>query len=138
MNEEEMHQLGYENILKMRPEKQLQWLLAQFPATGLEGIETLDDMHLAAKELMRYTGYYTYLCALLSLAKLMTRAAKQSGDRKEYEDYVDKKELISHMTDSVKQQYSAISRALTVRHEINAELRMNGSGGWDRQNEWKG
>ena len=61
--------------------------------------------------------------------QIATREAKRGGDKDLYEDMVDRKEAVERMTESVKQQYSAVSRAVTIHIENNKELHMNMDGG---------
>ena len=61
---------------------------------------------------------------VLSYAKVNARLAKREGNKQKYEDAVDKKEIIQNMTDSIKQQYAALSRAVTIRIENNQELKI--------------
>lgn len=119
---------NYSNILNMEPTELLRWLSSEFSVEMPEEILTIEDMNLAAKLLMKLSSYYSFLSLLLSYAKLSTRAAKRNGTKEEYEDMVDRKEIIQNMTESVKQQYAAISRSVTIRIENNQELRMGANG----------
>lgn len=81
-------------------------------------------MEQASVILIQLSTYYAYLCTLLSYAKINARMAKRTGNKAAYEDAVDKKEIIQNMTDSIKQQYAALSRAVTIRIENNQELKL--------------
>lgn len=116
--------MSYEQILSLPADKLLNWLTSNFLIEVPEEIVTVEDMKDASKLLLQCTSYYSYLCALSSYAKLATRNAKRSGDKTRYEDMIDKKEIVNHITDCVKQQYSAISRAVTIHIDNNQELRM--------------
>ena len=118
--------MNYEEILQMPVRELMVWLINEFSTDCPEMIATIDDMDNASKILLKLSSYYSYLCALMSYAKVATREAKRSGDKIFYEDMVDKKEAIEHMTDAVKQRYNAISRAVTIHIENNNELHMNG------------
>lgn len=112
----------------MEPKELLKWLIDEFSVEQPGEIISIQDMELAATLLLKLSSYYSYLCALLSYAKVATREAKRKGDRTYHEDMVDKKDIIQNMTDSVKQQYASISRAVTIHQENNMELRMNSGG----------
>ena len=120
--------MDYAKVLSMNAEDLLYWLVNNFSADVPDVIISVSDMENASKLLLRLSGNYSYLQALLSYAKIETRKAKRGGDKVAYEDMVDKREVIQNMTDAVKQQYSAISRAVTIHIENNAELGMNTSG----------
>ncbi len=120
--------MNYEEILRMEPKALLEWLIKEFHVEQPKEILTVDDMQLASALLLQLSSYYSYLCALLSYAKIATRESKRSGEKALHEDMVDKKDIIQNMTDAVKQQYASISRAVTIHQENNTELRMNSSG----------
>ena len=93
-----------------------------------EHILTPEDMNNAAEAMMVLTSKYSYLVSMLSYAKVMTRELKRCGEKKVYEDMIDRKEIVQNAVDCIKQQYSTISRAVTIHTENNAELRMNNKG----------
>lgn len=120
--------MDYNSILKLEATELLEWLMDNFFIQIPSEIITVEDMQEAGKLLMQLSNNYSYLCALSSYAKIATRDAKRSGNKREHEDMVDKKEVIQNMTDCIKQQYAAISRAVTIHIENNVELRMNSTG----------
>ncbi len=112
----------------MEPKELLDWITTEFSVQLPTEIISVEDMNLAAKLLLQLSNNYSYLCALLSNAKLEARAQKRYGEKKDYEDAVDRKEIIQNMVDCVKQQYAAVSRSVTIRIENNQELRMTANG----------
>ena len=112
----------------MDPEKLVEWLKDEFLIDVPEEIITVEDMNEAAKLLLRLSSSYSYLCVLLSHAKIAVRALKRGTDKEAIDDMIDRKEAIQNITDSVKQQYAAISRNVTIKIENNRELQMNSSG----------
>ena len=120
--------MDYMKIMEMEPIDLISWLNKNFLVQMPQHITSVSDMNQASELLMRLSGNYSYLCTLLSYAKVMVRNAKRNKPKSEYEDLVDRKEIIQNITDAVKQEYSAISRAVTIRIENNAELRMNTNG----------
>lgn len=120
--------MTYSDILNMSPTQLFEWITKEFIIQIPAQIHSIEDMDYAATTLLKLSSHYSYLNSLLSYAKIRTRECKRSGDRIEYEDMVDKKEIIQNMTDSVKQQYAAVSRSVTIRIENNQELRMNANG----------
>ncbi len=120
--------MNIEQILSMKPSALLQKLVDDYSYGLPNEIITIEDMNEAGKLLIRLSGDYSYLMSLLSYAKIATREAKRSGTKEEYEDAVDRKEIISNVTEAIKQKYSAISRAVTIRIENNRELHMNTEG----------
>lgn len=121
---------NFNNVLKKSPMDLLNWLMDSFSVQIPEVIVSIDDMAEASKILLKLSGAYSYLMALLSYAKIMTRDAKRKVVKNDpettrnYEDMVDRKEVLQHFTDIVKQNYTAVSRAVTIYIENNNELKM--------------
>lgn len=115
-------------ILNMEPVMLLKWLSNEFSVDIPKEIVSVEDMDRAAKTLLQLSTQYSYLQTLLSYAKVATREAKRTGDKQYYEDMVDRKEIIQNKVDSIKQNYAAVSRSVTIRIENNQELRMTASG----------
>lgn len=118
----------YKNVIDKSPQELFKWLTDNFLVELPSVLMSIEDMEYASSLLMQLAGYYQYLTALLSYAKISTRAAKRNLSKEAYENMVDKKELIQNTVDAVKQSYNAVSRAVTIHIENNAELRMNSSG----------
>ena len=120
--------MTYEKIMKMELHELLKWLEQNFFIQVPAMIDTVDDMDKAAKDMLRLSANMQYLYALLSYAKISVRESKRSGNKAEYEDMIDRKEVISNIVEAVKHNYNAISRAVTIKIENNQELRMNTTG----------
>ncbi len=115
-------------LLTLTPMELLDYFTKNFTDELPSEVKSVEDMNHAAELLLKLTEEYSYICSLLSLAKIMTRDAKRHLSKEEYEDMVDRKEIIQNMADVIKQKYAAISRAVTIKLENNAELRMTGNG----------
>lgn len=115
-------------ILKMEPKALLDKLVEDYSYGLPSEIVGPDDMAEASRLLIRLSGDYSYLMSLLSYAKLDAREAKRTRSKEEYEDAVDRKEIIANVTEAIKQKYAAISRAVTIHIENNRELHMNTEG----------
>ncbi len=111
-------------ILEKEPTDLLEWLLSNFSVPVPELVVTMDDMSSASETLLKLSGIYSYLMTLLSYAKVKTRELERLKEKDLYEDMVDRKEVIQNFSDAVKQSYTAVSRAVTIRIENNNELRM--------------
>ena len=62
-------------------------------------------------------------------AGVISEKNKTSKEAKsDYEDMIDRRDTIEGVTNAVKQQYAAVSRAVTIHIENNQELRMNTQG----------
>jgi hypothetical protein len=127
-NMEKANAYTYDELMKMEPRKLLNLLTSRFYVTMPEQITTVEDMERASKILLKLSANFSYLQALCAYAKFYTREQKRSGDKKLYEDAVDRRDIVENITDAVKQEYAAISRAVTIHTENNQELRMNATG----------
>ena len=103
------------------------WLDETFPLPAPEAIITSQDMEEAAKSLLKLSSEFSYISELCSWAKALTREAKRTLSKEEYENMVDKKDAVENKMNAIKQTYAGISRAVTIRLESNQELRMTGT-----------
>lgn len=118
----------YDNLLHKEPKELLNYLVEKFYVPLPEAIFTAADMEAASKLLIKLSGEYSYLTALLLYAKIAVRDTKRNGSKPDYEDMIDRRDTIEGVTNAVKQQYAAVSRAVTIHIENNQELRMNTQG----------
>lgn len=90
-----------------------------------ETIDTVEDMRMAGKLLGRLANSYSYLMQLSSYAKLDVRTARRDKNNKQkVEDAIDRKNVIDTFGEAVGLKYKAISRMLTIKQQINEELKM--------------
>lgn len=120
--------MTYQQILNKTPEDLLEYLGSEFGVKLPESVNTIEDMENASMLMIKLTGNYSYLSSLLSCAKYSVRQLKREGNKLEAEDMIDKRDMIEGFVNAVKQQYAAISRAVTIHIENNRELQMNASG----------
>lgn len=121
--------LNNEQILAMEPTKLQDWLNKEFELTKPipTEISSIEDMTNAEKMIAVLTNRLSYLSSLGIYAKIAVRAAKRKGkeSKEEWEDMVDRQTAINSAEDTIKQQYNAVSRMITVKQEINKELYMS-------------
>ena len=117
--------MDYKNILNMQPIDLVTWLHNQFDIDVPAQITSIEDMDDASIILLTLSSYHSYLLELLSYAKCLTRQAKRELAKTDYEDMVDRKDAIQNMVDDIDQKYKAISRAITIKIENNAELKFS-------------
>ena len=113
-------------ILNLSPIELLETLSNMYYIELPQALITIQDMEDASTLLLKLSGDYQYLVTLSSYAKLATREAKRNSSKEAYEDMIDKKEMIQNFVEIVKQNYKALSRAITVHMENNEELKMVG------------
>lgn len=118
---------NYQDVFSMSPLDVISWLHDEFYVELPERIETPDDMVLASRVLLVLSGYFSYLSELLAYAKVAVRQAKRNEPKEQWEDMVDRQVAIERKLDSVKQQYTAVSRAVTIKTEKDKEFFMSSS-----------
>lgn len=116
----------YSELLKMDPAELNSWLLENFSYMIPENIDDIEAMKEAGEMLGKIANSYSYIIAMLSFAKVAVRNEKRKGkeNKDQAEDMIDRKESLQNMADILKMQYQAISRMITVRKDINEELKM--------------
>lgn len=101
------------------------WLHTTFKNDMPVSIESVADMQILAQMLGILTNQYSYLMAVLSFLKIMAKDEKaKDKNSAEAEKMMMRRDCFQTMADIVKQQYSAASRILTVKQEINKEMAM--------------
>lgn len=117
----------YETILNMNPLELIRWLHDEFNVELPTRLISTEDMETASELLLRFSAQYAYLAELLSYAKVAVRVAKREYPKEEWENMVDRKEAIERRLDIAKQQYAAVSRAITVKADVDREMSMSGN-----------
>jgi len=90
-----------------------------------ETLETIEDLKNAGKLIGKLANTYSYLAQLSAYAKISVRNAKKKKlSKEEIDDAIDRKAVIDTFTNTIEMQYKAISRILTIKQQINEELKM--------------
>lgn len=114
-----------ETLLNLEPSALLQWLNENYLEDVPPAISTVDDLKNAGILLGRLTNTYSYLVSLSLYAKLKVREVKRNKEEKEIIDNaIDRKEIINSFTDIIKCQYNAVSRMVTVKKQVDEEMKM--------------
>lgn len=115
----------YNSILSLEPQELLMWLNETFMEEIPTSVTSIDELKKAGAMLGKLTNIYSYLTAMSLFAKLKVREAKKNKiDKEEIDKCVDRKEIIASFAETVKCQYTAISRMITVKKQIDDEMRM--------------
>ena len=113
-----------EQYLQMNPRELAEILTATFIYDVPESVDTADEMSEVGRMLANTSNQYAFLNSLLSVSKIQCRELKRLKLQTSYEDAVDKKEVITNVTEAVKVRYKTLSRMITIKQEINNELKM--------------
>lgn len=118
--------MDYREILSMEPLALADWLQRNYTFVLPANIESIEQMKIAGNMLSELTNHYSFMMQLLTYAKIMVRQEKRKGkeNKENAEDMIDRKESIQNTADTLKMQYQTISRMITVKKEINDELKM--------------
>lgn len=100
------------------------YLVENFVEKIPESLDTIEDMEEAGHLLGKTTNNFTYLMATLNTFKIMVKKIKATGTKPEADEMITRRDIIQIVADISKQQYNAISRMITVKQEINNELKM--------------
>lgn len=112
------------DLLTLPPRALNDFLSRNFNERIPQDVATVDDMIFARKTMLRLTAEYSYLMELSSCAKVMVREARRTGSKEEWEDMVDRRDIIQNEVSALLQKYQALSRAVTIKQECNKELNM--------------
>ena len=112
-------------ILSEDPFTLLELLRAEYDYEIPETLETIDDLKKAGVLIGKLANTYSYMAQLSSYAKIAVRnAKKEKKDKNEIDDAIDRKTVIDTFAGSIEMKYKAVSRMLTIKQQINEELRM--------------
>lgn len=115
----------YEDISQMAPKDLAIWLNTNYLIDIPTTIETCDDLKKVGKLLGEITNVYSYVVSMSTFAKLSVREAKRHKlDKEVIDDYMDRKNVLEDFANTLKLQYTAISRMITVKKQIDDEMKM--------------
>lgn len=125
LNENQQNIGQFDNILSLDPDDLLIWLQNNYSEDIPTSITSVDDLKHAGEMLGKLTNIYSYLVSLSLFAKLRVRENKKNKvEKEEVDKSVDRKEIITTFAENIKMQYTAISRMITVKKQIDDEMRM--------------
>ena len=115
-------------IAQADPEELAIEMVKKYCITLPEEIETPEDLTEAGRLLGYLANNKTFLFSLLTYLKVRARAEKNRGkeNKRTAEEMAMRRDVVELILDSVKGQYDAISRMVTVRKNKIDEMRMLG------------
>lgn len=122
---------SFNSVLSKEPLELVSWLSDFFDEPIPESINSLDELDRVGQMLSSITNNMSYLLSLDMTAKIYVRRLKRAVDKNnpktkdDYEDMVDRQYVIGRALDILKQKYSAVSRMITTKQEMNRELSMS-------------
>lgn len=113
------------NILNMNSSELLHWLNENCSVNIPERVENTEDLKASGELIGKITGYYSFLMSIYLNAKIEVRAAKRNKlPKEEIDEYIDRRDILKEYTDMLKLQYTSISRMITVKKQVDEELKM--------------
>ena len=120
-HEREYSTMNYEKVLNKTPIEFISWIETHFLYETFPHMETKEDVERGLDMMNIQARMLETLATLLSYAKIRTRDLKRGGAEKklEYEDMVDKKEIIENTISAIKISYQTTNKCITVFIETN-------------------
>ena len=113
-----------EELLSMPPEELMAAASNRFKLDLPPSIDTGDNLNKLAKLMSKSISEYSYLINMAQIARMRKRALKRSGaDKFTVEDALTREEIFTNYAEIMKAAYQAASRMITVKQEINEELK---------------
>ena len=113
-----------EELLSMPPEELMAAASNRFKLDLPPSIDTVDNLNKLAKLMSKSISEYSYLINMAQIARMRKRALKRSGaDKFTVEDALTREEIFTNYAEIMKDAYQAASRMITVKQEINEELK---------------
>ncbi len=117
---------SYKEMFELKPEELFERLTDTFCYSIPDKIESKSDMDEAQRLMLQLSSGISFLLSLQSYAKIKKTEIKRYGDKVAFQDAVDKNEIIENAVTALKQQYSGLSRAVTIRQANLEEIRLSG------------
>lgn len=119
--------MDYNTLLNMTPIDLAVWLEKEYASTLPSNIDSMEEMKKVNTQLSRLANSYSFVMQLLTYTKIQVRQEKRKGkeNKENYEDMIDRRDTLQNTADILKMQYQTLSRMITVKKEINDELRMS-------------
>lgn len=117
--------LNRRNLLDMDIYELMEYIENEFFVILPNGLISTEDLEFAGKMLGTLTNSYSYLANQSEYAKIVVREQKGKIPKEEYQTLMGKRDIIERGAETVKMQYQSLSRMITVKQEINHELRMS-------------
>ena len=118
-------QVPTNDLLSMEPLALAEYLQNYFSLTAPYSLVTSEDLQHASEILSCAANYYSFLSNMRIIARVHKRALKrkkESADK--IEDMLAREELFENQASIVRQVYEATSRMVTIKQQIDQEMKM--------------
>lgn len=115
-------------ILKKDPFELMELFQEEYDYEIPETLDSVDDLKYASKLIGKLANAYSYMSQLSVYAKIAVRNFRREKKEKNcIDDAIDRKAVIDTFVGTLEMQYKAVSRMLTIKQQINEELKMTDS-----------
>lgn len=123
MNENK--QISANDLLSMEPMSLAEYLQNHFALMVPFSLTTPEDLRRASEILSSAANSYSFLSNMRIMARVQKRALKRKKESAEkVEDMLAREELFENQAAVVRQVYEATSRMVTVKQQIDQEMKM--------------
>ena len=126
--EKSIQNAAFKEIYEMEPFEMTEKLTDSFSYDLPEFLDTPDDLRNAGRLLGELCAAYSYLIQLASYGKLLVRDLKRTKtDKATIDNAIDRRDVINNLAEIIKLQYNTVSRMVSIKQQINYELKMSDS-----------
>ena len=119
-----------EELFSMDPELLIEKASERFRLEIPPSLDSINDMKQAGLLLGKCSSEFSYLANMAMTAKIRKRKVKrEGGTRQDVEDALSREEIFATYADIMKLAYNSVSRMITVKQQINDELKFT-DGRW--------
>ena len=113
------------DLMGMEPMELAEYLGRMYSITIPLTLTDANDLKLASEILSTAANAYSFLSNMRIIARVQKRALKrQRESAKEIEDMLAREEIFENQAAVVKQAYETVSRMVTIKQQIDQELKM--------------
>lgn len=118
-------QVSVSDLFSMEPLALAEYLQSHFALMVPFSLTTPEDLKRASEILSSAANSYSFLSNMRIMARVQKRALKRKKESTEkIEDMLAREELFENQAAVVKQVYEATSRMVTVKQQIDQEMKM--------------
>ena len=117
--------MSHSDIMECDPIELFNWIQNNYIDDIPVSLETVDELQAAGNRLGELTNLYSYFISLVTIANIHLKECKREKKEKEIIDTaMARRDILQNTVDVLKMQYTAISRMITVKKQVDDELKM--------------
>lgn len=118
--------MNYQNILNSDPQELFMWIQREYMSEIPNQIDSSDELAKAGNRLGELINIYSYLMSMTTYANLNVKEKKKNKEDKEaINKAIIIRDILQNSADTIKAQYTAISRMISVRKQVMEEMSMH-------------